>query len=654
MKTRLWQRWLTSLACAGACIGFLAGSAIADDLRDAAPPGAFMAIYGKHNPERDYQEKHYQAVWDEVQKTKICEKVLQIVQNKMAEGDAAQFVAVREALQNALSPIQWDKLMKTSEVMYAQRFEGPTSLQLVLLRIPDDGAESLKQGIVNLFNLASTASEGKVPVATETVAGVELTYLQLPREVPVKFQPAVGVKGDVIILTTSLELATESLKLLANPSAESKFDDPRVKEALASLPEAEDAIVFFDGKAIAEQLQGIPAFIEMASNGDPNAQRFSDLLSDFMHQMDAIDFEVTVEYTDGFQNRSASFGRMNDTAGDTVLGRMIGKQQTFEDWKSWVPSTTTGFSMTGGGTMLPLYNWAITAIPKAVPEAQQHLDKFAEIQDQFDIHLKEDLLEAFSGETVSVTLPGASTPFGAGAQSVMFTRCSKPDRIQELLHRGLNALNDIPQVKAQGIGLKEVAGLDGFEELTANMLGMAGIRPVIGFRDGWMIIGSHKEAVETALATRSGEAANWSESDRFREFGLDVDGDVHSISYTNTGENIRAMSQGLQQAGMIAPMIIGMIPSQNQGGDGPDLQVLQDILGLLPSVGRIIAKFDFIEASMATAQPGREAGTYVRHSVTLIRPPQEEKPAVSTSPATKSAPPKSAPPKSSPAKSKGK
>jgi len=348
--------------------------------------------------------------------------------------------------------------------------------------------------------------------------------------------------------------------------------------------------------------------------------------------MDAIDFEVTVEYTDGFQNRSASFGRMNDTAGDTVLGRMIGKQQTFEDWKSWVPSTTTGFSMTGGGTMLPLYNWAMTAIPKAVPEAQQHLDKFAEIQDQFDIHLKEDLLEAFSGETVSVTLPGAPTPLGAGTQSVLFTRCSKPDRIQELLHRGLNAANEIPQVKSQGIGLKEVVGLDGFEELTANMLGMAGIRPVIGFRDGWMIIGSHKEAVETALATQSGEATNWSESDRFKEFGLDVDGTVHSISYTNIGENTRAMSQGLQQAGMFAPMMIGMIQSQNQGGDGPDLQVVQDLLGLLPSVGRIIGKLDFIEASMAATQPGREAGTYVRHSVTLIRPPQEEKPAAVKSP----------------------
>ena len=637
MKTRLWQRWLMSLACAGSCIGFCTGSATADDLRDAAPPGAFMAIYGMHNPERDYQEKHYQAVWEEVQKTKIFEKVLQIVQNKMAEGDAEQFVAVREALQNALSPIEWDKLMKTSEVLFAQRFEGPTSLQLVLLRIPEGGAESLKKAIVNLFNLASTASEGKVPVATETAGGVELTYLQIPREVPVKFQPAVGVKGDVIILSTSLELATESLELLANPSAKSKFDDPRVSAALANLPEAEDSIVFFDGKALAEQLQGIPAFIEIASNGDPNAQRFSDLLSDFMFQMDAIDFEVTVEYTDGFQNRSASFGKMNDTAGDTVLGRMMGKQQTFEDWKSWVPSTTTGFSLSGGGNLLPLYDWAMSAIPAAVPEAQQHLDQFAKIQDQFDIHLKEDLLEAFSGETVSLTMPGAPTPLGAGAQSVFFTRCSQPDRIQELLHRGLNAANDIPMVKVQGIGLKEVAGLDGFEELTANMLGMAGVRPVIGFRDGWMIIGSHKEAVETALATQSGEGTNWSESDRFKEFGLDIDGDVHSISYTNTGENTRAMSQGLQQAGMFAPMLIGMIQSQNLGGDGPDLQVLQDLLGLLPSIGRIIGKFDFIEATMAAAQPGREAGTYVRHSVTLIRPPQEDKPAdVKSPPAAKS------------------
>ncbi len=641
MKTRFCQRWLMSLACAGSCLGFGTGAANAGDLRDAAPPGAFMAVYGMHNPERDYQQKHYQAVWDEVQKTKIFEKVLQIVQSKMQEGDAAQFVAVREALRNALAPVEWDKLMKASEVLFAQRFEGPTSLQLFLVRIPDGGAESLKKGIVNLFELASSASKGQLPVATETVAGVEMKYLQLPREVPFTFQPAVGVKGDVIVLTTSLALATESLELLANPSAESKFDDPRVIAALAKLPKAEDSIVFFDGKAMAEQLQGITAFIEVASNGNPDATRATDLLSDLMHQMDAIDFEVSVEYTEGFQNRSASYGKLSDNADETALGQMIGKQKPFEDWKRWVPSTTTGFSLSGGANILPLYNWAMAAVPSAFPETKPGLDHFAAIQNQFDVHVKEDLLEAFSGETVSVTLPGAPTPFGPGAQSVVYMRCSKPERIQELLHRGLNALNEIPQVKSQGVGLKEVAGLEGFEELTANFLGMAGIRPVIGFKDGWMVIASHKEAVETALATQSGDGDSWSESDRFKEFDLELRGAVKSISYTNTGENTRAFALGLQQAGMFAPMVLGMIPKPPDGQGGPDLQVLQDILGLLPSVGRIIGKFDFIEANMAASQPGAEEGTYVSHSVTLIRPPQEDKPADAKSTGGKAAPSKS-------------
>jgi hypothetical protein len=96
------------------------------------------------------------------------------------------------------------------------------------------------------------------------------------------------------------------------------------------------------------------------------------------------------------------------------------------------------------------------------------------------------------------------------------------------------------------------------------------------------------------------------------------------------------MAQGLQQAGMLAPMMLGMMQSQNQGGRGPDLQIVQDLLGLLPSVGRIVAKFDFIDATLSVSQPGSEAGTYMRQSVTLVRPPKVEKAASALPPTSES------------------
>ncbi len=619
-------------ALVAGCLSLSVGSTLlADDLRDAAPPGAYMAIYGMHNAERDYQRPLYEAVWKEVQTTKLVEKVLQLVQGKMGEGDAEQFATLRDAFRAAIAPIEWDKLANTKEALYTQKFQGPMSVHLLMLRIPDGGADSLKTAIVNLFGMAATASNGQVPVVSKTIAGVEMQSLQLPGQLPFPIEPSVGVKDDVLVITTSLAFAQEGLQLLSDPSAVSKFDDPRVTEALSHLPKPEDSLIFFDGKAMAEQLQQIPGFIETVSNGNPEAQRVADLMSDLMHQMDAFDYEVTVEYTDGFQNRTSSFGRYNATADETVIGKMLGHQKPFENWAGMVPATATGFSLSGGGTLLPMYEWLMEEIPAKIPEAQQGLDQFAAVQDQIDLHLKEDLLEAFSGEMASITLPGAPTPFGKGSQSVLMLRCSKPERIQELMHRGMNLLNDIPQVKAQGIGLKDAAGLEGFEELTAQFFGMVGIRPVIGFRDGWMIFGSHAAAVETAFAAQSGDAANWGSGDRFAEFGLTIDGTVNSIKYENTGENIRNLAQGLQQAGVFAPMLIGMAQGQNQGGNGPDLAVVQEALSLLPSVARVIGKMDFIDATVTVSQPGSESGSYTRDSVTLIKPPQEKKAATSGS-----------------------
>jgi len=635
MKNVNCKAWLPVVICVCSGLGFSAETLQGGDLRDAAPPDAYLAVYGMHNPERDYQKQHYQAVWNEIQSSKIAEKILQIVESRIGEGDAEQFLRVRDVFRAAIAPIEWDKLANHSESLYIQRFETASAAHVLLVRIPDGGAESLKTAIVNLFNLAAGASRGSLTVGTDSVAGVEMNTLQLPGEAANMFQPSVGVKDDVAVFTTSRAFAQEALERLENPSANSKFDEPRVIEALSHLPVAEDAVVVFDGKQMAMQLQGIPKFIQQVSGGRPEAQRAAGLLTEIFQQMDAFDIEVTVQFTEEFKNRTASFGRLSKAADTTVLGKMLTKQQLFENWTELIPSSTTGFSMSGGCNMQPLYTSVMEMISAKLPEAQPGLDGFAAIQNQFDLHLKEDLFDAFSGEMISVTSPGPPTPFGKGSQSVMMIRCSRPDRIQELLHRGLNALNQIPQVKGQGISLSQVNGLEGFEELKAQALGMTGLRPVIGFRDGWMIMGSHAPAVEAVFATQSGSSESWSDSDRFKQFGLTIEGPVESISYKNTGENIRGMAQGLQQAGMFAPMMLGMLQSQNQGGRGPDLQIFQDLLGLLPSMGRIVAKFDFIDATLSVTQPGSEAGTYMRQSVTLVRPPKTEKPASTLPPSSR-------------------
>ena len=618
------MKFLTSCKFVAPCMAFaiavMPSVSVKADLKDAAPPDAFIAVHAQHNPERDYQKKYYEEVWNTVQQTRILDRILQIVQSRMSEGDAEQFVAIRDSLKEAVSPIEWDKVLGATETLYAQRFMMPTSQQLVMLRIPDGGATGLRDGIANLFKMAEDAAGGQVSVVTEDIGGFDVSILQLPGQVPM--QPLIGVKDDVFIFATSQEFAETATSLLNDPSAESKFDDPRFAEAMQHLPEAEDVVVFFDCELMMTQMKSIPMFIKQMAGGDPEAARVTDLMERMFSEFDGFDYEITVEYTEGHQNRSAALGKFSDSARSTVLGQMVMHQQPFEDWSKWVPADSKAYSLSTGINIRPLYVWAMETIPQVFPEAQQGLDQFAAIQDQYDIHLDEDILQSFSGETVSLTFSGGQqTPFGESGQSAMYLRCEKPDRIRELMHRAIDTLNQIPQVRAQGVALKEVDGMDGFEELTANAMAMSGLRPVIGFQDGWMVIGSHAEAVQKVALTQSGEAPSMADSDAFAQFNLPVEGEVYSISYENSAQSTREAAMALQQVGMMAPMFLGMA-AQN-GGDAEGLEVVQEVLGLLPAVGQIIGKFDFIESKLNVTQAGPTDNTYIRHGVVMIRPPSE-------------------------------
>jgi hypothetical protein len=277
--------------------------------------------------------------------------------------------------------------------------------------------------------------------------------------------------------------------------------------------------------------------------------------------------------------------------------------------------------MCTGATLHPLYAWLMEEIPAVFPEAQPGLDKFAAVQEQYDLYLDKDILQGFGGETVSLTFPGTTpTPFGPSSQSVIYCRCNNPERMKSLVHRAIEALQQIPQVKSQGLALKPVEGHADFEEISCGIFAIAGIKPVIGFRDGWMVAASHIEAVDRVTATQGGEAENVTSTEKFKQFDLEITGPVNSVSYKNTGQSIREMSAGLQQAGIMLPMILGMAGASN---DAPELTAVSDVMALLPSVGQIIGKFDFMESYMSVTQPGPTEDTYIQQTVMLIRPPVE-------------------------------
>lgn len=596
-------------------VSFLPSVTMADGLMEAAPNDAFLAIYRKHNPERDYQKAYYAEIRQTVQDTKIIDKFFAAIQKQVPADQFAQFDAIKNQLMQAVAPIDWDAAMDSSESLYIQTMEIPSTHHLVMARMADGGASSMVEGLTNLLKFAEAASQGQVPVVETEIGGITMTGVGLPPGVPMN--PMFGATEDgMFVFTTSPALLEQCMSLMADPSAVSKFDDPRVATAMQQLPQWEDAIVFFDGRKLFSELKGLEAFIEGVGAGNEEATQMAAMMGQVFGEVDVLDYEMTVEYTDGNQNRSASYGAFRDGYEGTAVGKMFVDQELFENWSGWVPESATAWSLNSGATLAPLYAWAMEVIPATFPESEEGLAQFQAIQDQFDIHLYDDILTGFSGESVSVAFPGPVTPFGPSAKSVAYLKCDKPDRIKALVQRGFDALMQIPQVKQQGLSLSPVDGMEGFQQLNFPMFGMLQIQPVMGFKDGWMVLASHPDAVQTIELTRGGEAATIESSEKFTAFDLSIEGPIAATSYVNTGQQTRDMAKGLQSIGGMLPMIIGMAGG---GNDGPDLSKVSDFLKLLPDLGRIVAKFDFLDSTLTVNKPGASAGTYMRESVTLIK-----------------------------------
>ena len=83
MKTSSWMCCVAILCCAP----WLAAAepAVETDLRRCVPAEAHLAIYGKHNPERDYQTVYLEEICQTVRDEKLVERFLEIFTSRMPE-----------------------------------------------------------------------------------------------------------------------------------------------------------------------------------------------------------------------------------------------------------------------------------------------------------------------------------------------------------------------------------------------------------------------------------------------------------------------------------------------------------------------------------------------------------------------------------------
>jgi hypothetical protein len=609
--------WLLVAVCAAAM-----HAADTPDLRRGVPDDTYLVVLGMHNPERDFQKPYYDEIWKTVQDTEIIERALKIVTSRMGEAELAQANSIIDQLREATSPIDLGGLAACQQMVYAQQMvmfqpSGapmiPTSHHLVLLSVTPEVAASTVAGMKNLFALVEQFSEGNARVVESQEGPAALVALELPGQSPM--QPVVAQMGGVFALATSPELLKTSLAMLNGGAGKSKFDDPRLAEALAKLPAAEDSLVFYDGRSQFKTLGEIAPMISNLGGGDPNVERIAKIVHTVIMELAVFDYEVTVEYTEGNLNRTASYGKLLPGTDESTLRKMVSSGEPFQDWQNWVPAGAVSYSLGTGVNLHVLYDRIMQLLNQDVPESAEALAEFEKMQEQFDLYLDRDILQAFTGEYASVTV---KTDTGK-MESVLALRCAKPERINELVHRGFDALQQIEFVRQQQLRLVESKELEGFEAVSATLLMLLGPSPVIGYQDGWMYIGQSAAAVKKVLDTKAGNSDTILGTEAFQRLNVEIEGPVDAISYANTAENIRAVADSLRKAGLVFQMAVAM--SGNNAED-KSLDPVKEFLALMPDAAKILEKFDFLESKITVVQQGSDPDSYSKRSVTVVRAPE--------------------------------
>ena len=596
---------LFPVAVAGLLVALGTASASADDakavdIKRVAPADAFLAVYARHNPERDYQREYFAEAWKTFQEEHIGERLMDIATSHLPADKLAAAKSKWDEMKTALEPINTQALLNADEIVVTEVMQAPINQILIAARLQPTDAAGCERGAVQFCELISRWSNGKAAVETSRVQDATITTLSLPKPSP--YQPAIARFNDIVIVSTDVGLLRQSLGQLQNESALCKFDDPRLKEALTHLPKPDDALVFFDGRKLFEGLHGIGDFIRSQAHNDEQAQRIARIMDRFVNEVAIVDYEVTVECTAPGQNRTVALGKLADGYDTKLLGRAISQTKPFENWQSWVPKDATAYSLSAGVSLHELYDGIMKLVREEFPESQQGLEKFAEWQEKVGVNIDRDILQSFSGDSVSVTMPVMAADGSTHQGSVTALKCQNPDKIHELLVRAVDSLNSIPAVQMQQIKLEDCTDLVGFQKLHAAIFQMFGVEPVIGISDGWLIFASSKETAEKLLAVRAGQAESIDGAASFEKLGINPKGAVYRVSYCDIGTNVRQVADVIDKIGAMAPIFLGIAAANAKP---EELKPVQEAIGLLPSLAKVVRKFDYFGHNLSVTRADR-------------------------------------------------
>ncbi len=622
----MWSVWVVAagVLLPGAVRAETTNPAEKFSLARAVPSDVFITVAARTNPEREFLDDYWAEVCAAFSESGIVDDVLDLVTDQIPDEDLEEIESVLDQFSDLVKAVKWGELFE-KEFLYCGRFE-PTQIGkgspyegIVMGRSDDKSAASnykaLKAILEQVVKLIEEEDEGAVAVEETQIHGATVARL-VPRSFPASVI-SIGYRDDVVFVSLFGDrLVRECTGLLEGKAkGEALIETNRFKTAFKDLPEAEDSLVFFDIRAMMDGFGSMVKAIAGESQEDPNAAPWLAMVSKLLRDLTIAEYCATVEWTEGYRAFSDTSTILTRDATESGLYKALVNGKSVSDFDRFVPKEATSFSCSVGIEWTALYRYILTFVRKNVPESEEGLADWADLQKDWDLDIEKDILGLLDGPYLT---------YGAGKDWVMMLKVTDEDKARSQVQRLIGRINEsLGQQGGLMLTPVTVAGRKGFTQIMHPMMMMMGggmSPPVWGCAEGHLILGSSSGAVTTCLETGRGDHPRITSNRRFKTEGLvPSSGRADSVSFTDESKKaeelqavVGGLTMGLGMAGMFA-----------QGAPEEVRSFLSSLPPILGKLAPVVGKMDFFQSTASSST--FDGKRWLTHSVQNYKSPGARK-----------------------------
>ncbi|MFQ5462224.1 MAG: hypothetical protein ACE5E5_06305 [Phycisphaerae bacterium] len=589
-------------------------------LGNYVPGDAWFFMDFGDNPENAWLDDEWSEVCEAFHKSGIHRDLISLVTSMASEENRADLEASIETMTNLVRQVQWSDLfgVEASFAMRMAKLPVPYDYIILMRGTTGSGKDNLAALSAIVREVASW-SPTHMTVTESNIAGVQMLRLGAVIEedanaMAKKFGDIrlhLFGKGDLIGVVFGGKPVCDDViaRINGEKTSDSMLGQAKFNKALKDVPAPEDGVVYVDVERL---INGFSSIIDEAIKQKHGGTYGDDkpvikTIKRVLDLADVVDYSVTTLETQGRKQLAHEVARIHSDKLNSPVCKIVLDRKPFAKFDQYIPSNATSFLATGFIGIEQAYDTVTdfikTEIPDGddaddLPDGEQMITAWNLKLSEIGFDPKEDIFSWLSGEIVSVSMPPEVVTPMSSSDSVLLIRVSDPVKAQAKVNAAIDWIAGMMQGGGQGLMITDAAvNAEGFKEIVHPMLAMF-VRPVVGVKDEWLIIGSSVAAVNKCLAVSKGESPSISECPRFKREGLCCDKPVHSISFTDTSKFGEELAGAVGMIGMFGGMATAQIP------DEEGKKMVQSLMGMVMKLAPVLQKLDFFssEASVTTQE----------------------------------------------------